>query len=41
MFPMRRNAGCLALRGSRARAEAAVEPAPCSAGDRVLLAGRT
>ena len=39
MFPVRRNAGCFALRGSRTRAEAAVKPTSRSAGDRVFLAG--
>jgi len=38
---MRCNASCLTRRGSGARAEAAMKPAPRSASDRVLLAGRT
>ncbi len=41
MFPVRCNAGCFALWGSRARRHSAMKPAPRSAGDRVLLAGCT
>ena len=39
VFPVRCNASCFALRCFWPCAEAAVQPAPRSAGDRVLLAG--
>ena len=38
MLPVRRNASRFALRGSRTRAQATVQPASRSAGNRVLLA---